>query len=323
MPILSGRKNQPEMLKFVAICDIITDGVRIKYQRFRAQMPRIRRNAMNFILYNSHSGDGKSTSVAKILSEKLAKDSELVDITSFDGYHALFSRIAEGDEIYLLGGDGTLNHFVNDTEGIEIGNTIHYIPTGSGNDFYNDVADTAKNEPIVLNDYIKALPTVTVNGKKYRFINGVGYGIDGYCCEVGDALHAEGKNVNYTAIAIKGLLFSFKPRNAVVTVDSVTEEYKKVWIAPTMYGRHYGGGMIPTPDQKRGSDELSLMLFHGSGKLRTLMIFPSIFKGEHVRATKYVKVLRGREITVKFDKPTPLQIDGETILGVTEYTATI
>ena len=278
---------------------------------------------MNFILYNSRSGNGKSTSYANALSEKLEGGSELIDITDFEGYHPLFSRIEAMDEIYLLGGDGTLNHFINDTDGIEITNTVHYCPTGSGNDFYNDVTDGTSDEPILLNEYIGKLPTVTVNGKKYRFINGVGYGIDGYCCEVGDALNAAGKKVNYTAIAIKGLLFSFKPRNAVVTVDGVTEEYKKVWIAPAMYGRHYGGGMIPTPDQKRGSDELSLMIFHGSGKLRTLMIFPSIFKGEHVRATKYVKVIKGREITVKFDKPTPLQIDGETVLGVTEYTATI
>ena len=63
------------------------------------------------------------------------------------------------------------------------------------------------------------------------------------------------------------------------------------------------------------------MVFHGSGKLKTLMIFPSIFKGEHVKNTDHVTVLKGKEITVRFDRPTPLQIDGETILGVTEYSA--
>ena len=63
------------------------------------------------------------------------------------------------------------------------------------------------------------------------------------------------------------------------------------------------------------------MVFHGSSKLKTLMIFPSIFKGEHVKNTKYVEVIKGHDITVKFDRPTPLQIDGETIHGVTEYNA--
>ena len=32
-----------------------------------------------------------------------------------------------------------------------------------------------------------------------------------------------------------------------------------------------------------------------------------------------VEVLTGHEITVKFDCPCALQIDGETVLGVTEY----
>ena len=34
-------------------------------------------------------------------------------------------------------------------------------------------------------------------------------------------------------------------------------------------------------------------------------------------------ILTGKKITVKFDAPTALQIDGETITGVTEYTAEV
>ena len=82
---------------------------------------------------------------------------------------------------------------------------------------------------------------------------------------------------------------------------------------------------MPAPEQDRYAEEkkLSLAMFHGSGKLKTLMIFPSIFKGEHTKHTECVTVLSGKRITVKFDRPTPLQIDGETVLGVTEYTAEI
>ena len=53
------------------------------------------------------------------------------------------------------------------------------------------------------------------------------------------------------------------------------------------------------------------------------MIFPSIFKGEHVKKEKYVTVLKGKNITVKFDSPRALQIDGETVLDVEEYTANV
>ena len=44
---------------------------------------------------------------------------------------------------------------------------------------------------------------------------------------------------------------------------------------------------------------------------------------EHVKHTECVEVIEGSNITVKFNRPTALQIDGETILGVTEYTARV
>ena len=179
------------------------------------------------------------------------------------------------------------------------------------------------NEKLVeLNEFIEKLPVANVNGKEYRFLNNVGFGIDGYCCEMGDKLRGQSdKPVNYTGIAIKGLLFHYKPTNATVIVDGKEYSFKKVWLAPTMNGRFYGGGMMATPEQDRKGDTLSVMLFHGSGRLKTLMIFPSIFKGEHVKKVKNVTVLTGKEITVKFDGPRAVQVDGETVFGITEYTA--
>lgn len=109
----------------------------------------------------------------------------------------------------------------------------------------------------------------------------------------------------------------------VVFTDSACDiyDYDRVWIAPTMHGKCYGGGMFPTPGQDRSSGLLSVMLFHGAGRIRTLCVFPSIFKGNHVKCKSMVTIHTGHEITVEFDRPTPLQIDGETILDVTGYTA--
>ena len=151
----------------------------------------------------------------------------------------------------------------------------------------------------------------------------MGFGIDGYCCEEGDRLRRLGKKVNYTLIAVKGLLFGFKARNAAVYVDGKEYKYEKVWIAPTMYGRYYGGGMIPVPGQSRNNQDkaISVMMFYGAGRLRTLCAFPGIFKGTHVKHKSMVAIHTGHEIKVEFDRPTPLQFDGETILNVKSYTA--
>ncbi|MBQ8380344.1 MAG: diacylglycerol kinase family protein [Clostridia bacterium] len=274
-----------------------------------------------YVIFNPHSGNSDGEAAVKYLSESFDNLSFL-DITSIGDYSEFLSSLGSDDEIVLCGGDGTLNRFINETRGIPFSGRIAYLPKGNGNDFARDVKKETYTAPFYIDSYIDELPTVTVKGKDYYFINGVGYGVDGYCCEVGDKLKAEGKKPNYTAIAIKGLLFHYKPTNATITVDGTPHSYKKVWIAPTMFGRYYGGGMMPTPDQRRDSEggTVSAMSFHGCGKLRVLTIFPSIFKGEHVKHKKQIDVLRGKKITVKFDSPRPLQIDGETILDVTEYT---
>ena len=273
-----------------------------------------------YVIYNPLAGNGKVKEDSQLLQMVLDEQLEYYDMTRITNYAAFISGMEKEDYLVIVGGDGTLNRFVNDTDGMEIAHEILYFPTGTGNDFAKDMG--MGENPHSITAYLKDLPSVEIKGTRYRFINGVGFGIDGYCCEVGDELRKiPGKKVNYTGIAIKGLLFHFAPRNAKVTVDGKEYAYKKVWIAPTMHGKFYGGGMIPTPKQDRDSGKLSLMLFHGAGRIRTLCVFPSIFKGEHVKHTKMVAVHTGKEITVEFDRPTPLQIDGETILGVTQYTA--
>lgn len=277
--------------------------------------------AKTYILHNPQAGPGGYPALD---AQQLVPDgdAELMYISKITNYAAFLGGLEADDRIILSGGDGTLNRFINDTEGIEIKAQVYYYPSGSGNDFAHDLGKEKGCLPFDITKYLQNLPQVTVNGKTYRFLNGVGYGIDGYCCEVGDRLRQTGKKVDYTMIAIQGLLFHYKPTNATVTVDGVSHHYKKVWIAPTMHGRFYGGGMMPTPAQDRAAGgKLSTMVFHGSGKLKTLMIFPSLFKGEHIKHTKHVAILEGREIRVEFDRPTALQIDGETILGVTAYSA--
>lgn len=279
--------------------------------------------AVYTVLFNPLAGNGNGESEAKKLDEILAGNTVTYkNMTEIKSYGDFFDGLSEDCILVISGGDGTLNRFVNDVDEKYFTRDIYYFATGTGNDFLLDIGGKKGDAPIKLNKYIVNLPTVTVNGKTSKFINGVGYGIDGYCCEEGDRLRRiPGKKVDYTAIAIKGLLGKYNPTNATVTVDGKTKQYKKAWLTPTMNGRYYGGGIMPTPKQDRlNNSTVSSMVFYGSGRLRTLVIFPTIFKGEHVKHKKVIEILSGKSITVKFDRPTALQVDGETILGVTEYT---
>lgn len=278
---------------------------------------------MTYVFYNPEAGNGCGREKAEALGKRLGEKITYLNIKEYRAKD-IAAFAPDWEKVVIAGGDGTLNRFINELNGEEPEREIYYYPAGSGNDFMSDVKEREGEDGLVLlNPYLRRLPAVTVKGEERKFLNGIGYGIDGYCCEKGDALRAAGKKANYTAIAIKGLLFHFRPRNAFITVDGEEHSFEKVWLAPVMNGRFYGGGMMVAPEQDRLNEggKLTLIVMHCASRLRTLAVFPSIFKGEHVKHTDMVAVLKGREIRIAFDRPTALQIDGETVKGVTAYTA--
>lgn len=269
-----------------------------------------------YIFYNSRAGGGLAEEKAKLYAEKIGQTDSVYDVTKIN--YADIITDSEKD-IIIFGGDGTLNRFVNATAGMKLQNKVFIYPLGTGNDFMNDLEIKPSEEIVEVTKYLKRLPICEIQGIRNYFINGVGFGIDGYCCQEGDRQRALGKKkVNYTAIAIKGMFGKFKPRDAKITVDGKEYFFKKVWLAPCMYGRYYGGGMIPTPNQSRENEEgtISVMIFHDLGKLGALMLFPSIFKGQHIKKENKVAILTGKEIIVEFVEPCAAQIDGETVLNV-------
>lgn len=279
---------------------------------------------MNYLFYNPSARNGKAAEDLQLIKKTLdGQDVEIYAVTDIDDYVSVIDKIQPEDIVYIVGGDGTLNRFINDSTNLRILGDIFFYSVGTGNDFKHDVDPDNSLYRIRLNDYIRSLPTVTVGGVTYKFVNGIGFGIDGYCCEEGDRQRAAGKqDINYSAIAVKGCLFRFKPYGADITVDGETRHYDKVWLAPTMFGKYYGGGMKVAPEQDRNNPQHTVtnVVIHGTGRLKTLIRFTKIFSGEHTKCTDMVDIRTGHEVRVVFDRPCALQIDGETVKNVTEYT---
>ena len=169
---------------------------------------------MIYVFLNRLSNNGKAAQAQEEL-EKIFEGQQLkfVDITAVTNAADSCRMLEADDTVVVAGGDGTLSRFVNDIYDLQLQQKIYFYTCGSGNDFLNDVRERCEiiNNLIPMNDFIKSLPTVTVNGKTSRFINGIGYGIDGYCCEEGDRIRENtNKKVDYTKIAIMGLLGKFK-----------------------------------------------------------------------------------------------------------------
>lgn len=276
---------------------------------------------MLYVLVNplalSGKAEGNVEAAIKNFSGTEVKKLSLIDLD----VKKIVANAQKDDQILIIGGDGTLNRFANDTADMDYPCPVYIYKSGTGNDFMKDLEDKVENNMIKVNDYLMNLPVITVKGMKYRFINGIGYGIDGMCCEVADKMRAEGKtNINYAGISIKLLIHGYKCPDAKVTVDGKVHNFKRVWLASAMKGRYYGGGMNIAPSQDRTSGKLTSAIIHNSGKLKTLLVFPKLFKGEHVKHTKIFTAIEGRKITVEFSHPCALQIDGETVTGVSSYT---
>ncbi len=272
------------------------------------------------VLVNPRSGKKQGTAMIDKLKEMM-EDAKFrfYNILEVHDYKAFLENLEEDEHIIVAGGDGTLNHFVNDTNGLEIDRDVYYYAMGSGNDFFHDIGKKMGEAPVKVNQYLKNLPKVfltDLSDRGHYFVNGVGFGVDGFVCEEGNRLRdINDKPIDYTAIAVKALFFQFKPKALKVTVDGKVHTYQKGWMAAVMQGRYFGGGMKATPDQDRTNKDnaVSVLVIHDIGKLRLLTIFPTVFKGTHVKYTKYVDIFEGHDIEVEYETPTSMQIDGEPI----------
>ena len=91
------------------------------------------------ILYNPLAGNGRCESQLDRLISSLSGEQELHKMTEIDSYAAFLSSVRADDVLVIVGGDGTLNRFINDIGDLQIANEVLYFAAGSGNDFLRDV----------------------------------------------------------------------------------------------------------------------------------------------------------------------------------------
>lgn len=276
---------------------------------------------MTYILYNPLANGGNGYEGLGEVQAALS-EAELRDITQLSSAPFL-TGLTKDDRVILCGGDGTIHHLVNalpDPVGLEV--PIYIWKFGTGNDFWRDAPEKGDLDMVLLNDYMKNLPYAEVNGKRIRFVNDCGLGVDSRVCEMGEEYKQKtGKRMNYILLALKAILFDYKRANARVTVDGVTREYANVWLATTMNGRYVGGGMKLTPGQDRRSDKLCCIVWHKTARLLTIPLFITVFSGSHVKLKSMFDIHYGKDIRVEFDRPCALNLDGEVHSGITTYSA--
>ena len=212
-------------------------------------------------------------------------------------------------EVWLVGGDGTLNYFLNFSKSIEI--PIVIFKGGTGNDFATKLyRNITVGEQIdnVLKAEVKKVDAAECNGRK--FINGVGIGFDGEVLRSMTSIRRLGGHMGYLWIVIRKI-FSFKEGYYRIRYEDkyVSDKFLLVMITNSTTT---GGGFIVSPEAKIDDGKLNLVLCKPLPVIKRLKNLPIIEKGKHL-SKDFILHREVSHIKIVCEKETLAQIDGELI----------
>lgn len=256
------------------------------------------------ILCNPLAGVGK----ALLLAEKI-----LAVITTRNIKYTLFKESWPGDfnnftDIWIVGGDGTLNYFFNHYKEIKLPLVI--FRGGTGNDFhwllYGEIALEEQ-----LQIALTATPSSIDLGRcneKY-FINGVGVGFEG---EVARGLAGKNKKAgkaSFMAMILKNI-FSYRSKYYQLSIDNKFIASKKYMMIDISNGSRAGGGFHIAPEAKANDGFFDVVLIDALHPLKRLRWLPVIEKGKHLQLP-FIKHSLAKKIIIESNELIQYHLDGE------------
>lgn len=227
---------------------------------------------------------------------------ELSDETAEAARDRAIGAIAQGiDVLAVAGGDGMVHLGVNlcaDTK-----TPLAIIAAGTGNDIARGLG-LPVHDPIAAADVVgSGIPReidvvrhVDARGDVRWFAGVLGAGFDSLVNERANTWPWPKGRMRYN-LAIARELPGFRAIPYAVTIDGVRHETAAMLVT-VGNGQSYGGGMRVCPDASFDDGLLDVMVLHDISTLEFLKVFPTVFKGTHVRHPA-VEILRGREVTLE------------------------
>ncbi|MCK9443787.1 MAG: diacylglycerol kinase family lipid kinase [Tissierellaceae bacterium] len=271
---------------------------------------------MDNILFivNPVAGGGKAKDLIPLIRETMDRYKKHYDIVLTrkpkEAIVIAEGKAEEYEAVVAVGGDGTVNEvskgLINKGKG-----TLGILPGGTGNDMARTLG--IPNNPVeameILNKgYKKFIDVGNVNGHKFINISSIGFDAEVVANNV-NIKRIVKSGISY-AISVIYTLFSFKNKKVTITIgDKLIEE--EIILLAIGNGRYYGGGMSILPMAIVDDGLFHICVVSKIGKLKLLYLFPTIFKGTHIKYTEYVRIYQGNRIKVSFENPLHLNIDGE------------
>ena len=254
---------------------------------------------------NPTAGRGLSIKLAKQLVSLLT--ARQIDHTVFtDNWPASFEAFTD---VWIIGGDGTLNYFINHYSSINL--PLVLFKGGTGNDFawklYGNCS-TKEQFELVLNANPKPVDAASCNNS--LFINGVGIGFDGEVLESIKTIRFIGGHIGYYLVVLKKIL-TFKESSFKIYSNELLADEKFLLVMINNSSRT-GGGFHVSPKASVNDGLLDLVIVKPLSIFKRCFYLPKIEKGKHLHLP-FVHHVTGTEFTVECDRELPAQLDGELI----------
>lgn len=257
------------------------------------------------ILVNPSSGAGKGMKAGERLKEALQQ--RKIHFTFFAGDWP--TDLNSFTEVWLAGGDGTVNYFINKYHNLQI--PFALFRGGTGNDFawklYGDITIEQQID-LVLNAAAKRVDAGSCNGRLY--VNSIGIGFDGEVLKSISTIRWLGGHLGYLFIVLKKI-FSFREFLFRITTTSGTLSQKYLLVIVNNSSRT-GGGFMVSPKASLTDGMLDLVLCEKLPVLRRLRYLPVIEKGNHL-ALPFIHYTYEQEVKIECVHEVFAQVDGELI----------
>jgi diacylglycerol kinase (ATP) len=210
-------------------------------------------------------------------------------------------------DVWIAGGDGTLNYFINRYPAIQIPLVI--FNGGTGNDFHWLLYDNKTVEEQMAT-VLEAEPKPIDAGRcnERYFINGAGIGFEG---EVVKALTGKKKLTGKKSFLLTILkkIISYRSKN--YTLHSAEENISgKKLLIDISNGRRAGGGFHIAPEAKADDNLFDVVIANAMTPLQRFRYLPVIEKGKHLKLP-FIKNFSSRQIIIHSDSPIQYHLDGE------------
>lgn len=233
-------------------------------------------------------------------------------LSGMDVKHKLFTTtwptaFNEFTEVWIVGGDGTVNWFINHYSGIQL--PLAVFCGGSGNDFhwmlYGEKTIEEQVEQVLLGS-----PRLIDAGicNNQLFLNGVGIGFDGAI--VHDLLGKKklaGK-ASFLLSILKQIV-GYKEKMCMLELpnEMITQECFMISVAN---GKRYGGGFYVSPRAMISDGLLDINIVGKVSPLKRMRYLPVIEKGEHL-SLDFVQYKQSDKITIRCSSKLHAHLDGE------------